>query len=97
MKKSTKTPAERIATVEKAVRARVDGREAVAKRTVWSLEIGPVRARCLWRGRDFVVQIRGPKGWNPEVGHGKDALALLRTVTRSKGLEDALAEKVSSL
>jgi hypothetical protein len=76
-----------------AVRARVEGKSAVARRTVWRLDVGLVTARCLRDGDSFVVQVRGPAGWNPAVGRGPDATKLLQAVARSPGVASAVAER----
>ena len=45
---------------DKALRARVEGREAVAARTSWQLDVRGFRVRCLREGPGaFQVQVRG--------------------------------------
>jgi len=79
---------------ESAMRARVDGRAKVAARTVWTLEIGALTARCLRQDDGtFIVQGRTSKGWTAEIGKGADAQTLLVCVVKSKGVATALAAK----
>jgi hypothetical protein len=82
---------------DQAVRARVDGRTAVARRTVWQLEVGPLRMRCIATSVEctyegdpikptsaYIVQSRDPKnGWTGVVGAGDDPAELLRRVSGS--------------
>jgi hypothetical protein len=79
--------------MDQGVRARVDGKTKTAARTAWSLEIGPLRARCL-REDDgsYVVQGRTEKGWSTEIGKGTDPLVLLKTVANSKGVARILGQ-----
>lgn len=84
------------------VRARVAGREAVARRTVWQLDIGAFRVRCVASPveRDdngepikpasaYVVQNRDPKnGWTNMVGAGDDPAELLRRLVGSAGVAE---------
>ncbi len=46
-----------------ATRARVAGKMAVAARTVWQLDIGQMRIRCLWQDDHYELQARTEKGW----------------------------------
>jgi len=74
---------------DKAMRARVAGREATEERTVWKLDVPPLRYRCL---RDeklnpngtprFTVEIRDADGkWGKvfESNNARNALALVTT------------------
>lgn len=81
-----------MSAADKAMRARVEGRNKTAARTMWTVLIGDRFAlRCLARddGR-FDVQVRGPNGWQP-LFPGDDPLAMLRAVSTSKTVEGALA------
>src|SRR5271167_1278585 len=86
-----------MTTSDSAVRARVAGREAVARRTVWQLDIGPFRMRCVASPVEtgdngepikpasaYIVQNRDPKdGWTNIVGTGDDPAELRRRVSGS--------------
>lgn len=74
------------------VSARADGKAAVLSRTVWRLDVGPVSARCLKENNEFIVQVKGPKGWNRAVGRGPYALALLKATAASAGVRTAIEE-----
>lgn len=73
-----------LAVEDAGVRARVDGKTAIAARTVWALEVGGARFRCLREQGGYVVQARTRKGWTAEVCKGPDAAELLRQVACSK-------------
>jgi hypothetical protein len=81
-------------TTDAAVRARVAGREAVAAKTVWQLDLGPVRARCVRQGEaEYVVQGRMSNGWTTVILRGTDPVELLRQVAGSIGVRKAIEGK----
>lgn len=70
--------------MDDAVRARVAGKEAMARRTAWLLEAGQLRVRCVRLRADsdvFVVQLRDKNGWhtapNDTPARGVNPYALL--------------------
>lgn len=77
--------------------ARSAGKEAVGARTVWFVDIGPLRARCLLDGEGYVVQARTSRGWTDTIGRGADALELLRRLMSSAGMAKAMAASVASV
>jgi hypothetical protein len=76
---------------DSAMRARVAGKERTAARTVWSVEIGPLRARCLRDGDGYLVQGRTERGWSDEIARGTGPLDLLRLIVGSVGVAKAVA------
>jgi hypothetical protein len=62
---------------EAAMRKRVEGKQAVQARTVWALEVGCIKLRCLSEGAEFVVQGRDSSGWH-KITSGKSSADLLR-------------------
>lgn len=79
---------------DKGMRARVDGRTAMAQRVVWQLEIGPLRARCVGIGVNaFEVYGRTDRGWTDKIGDGPDPVELLRKVTASTGVRKAITDR----
>lgn len=65
-----------------AMRRRNEGKLAVQRRVVWSLEVGSIRLRCLKNAPvevppSFIVQCHDGKRWQ-EVVRGTDSKALLR-------------------
>lgn len=78
----------RSTPTEEGVRARVAGRVDIATRTVWKLEIGDLRVRCVREedGSTLIVQANDGAGWNNEVTRGTDAYQLLQAVVASKGV-----------
>jgi hypothetical protein len=81
-------------TSDEAVRARVTGREAVADKTVWQLNAGPLRARCVHEGGPaYVVQGYTYKGWTAVIFRGTDPVELLRQVAGSIGVRKAIEGK----
>ena len=74
------------------------------ERTVWQIEVGGLRMRCIaspvestYEGNPirpvsaYVVQMQDPKnGWTLPVGTGNDAAELLRRVVSSEAVAKAL-------
>lgn len=93
---------------DEGVRARVAGREAVARRTVWQLDIGPLRMRCIatpvestYEGNPitptsaYIVQSRDPQnGWTGVVGTGDDPAELLRRAVGSTAVAKFIQKMV---
>ena len=50
------------------VRARSDGKDRVAAATVWSVDVGGLRVRCLRVEGGYVAQARTPRGGPPRSG-----------------------------
>ena len=74
-----------------AVRARVEGRLKTAGKTVWSLECGGLRLRCLRADvGGFIVQAHDGSRWG-ELTKGSDAHKLLIDVASSKSIAEFLA------
>lgn len=72
------------------------GRQRVQNQTVWTLSVGNLQARCVRNGdKDFVVQGRGDKGWTENIGSGEDPVELLRRVTASKGVANAVEQQAA--
>lgn len=84
-------------TTDKAVQARVAGKELVAKRTIWQLEIGHSRFRCVWTGTDFTVQHRTDKGWSEGLAHWADPADALRRVACCKAAETIVRTRQAKL
>jgi hypothetical protein len=75
-----------------AMRARVSGKEAVARKTVWTLTVREARLRCVAEPLMYVVQLRNPdKGWQT-VKAGKDANKLLAYTMSQPSLQKMLLE-----
>ena len=79
-----------------ATRARWEGRQAIALRTLWQLTAGPVSLRCVIRTGDFSggvleVQARTDKGWTRIIATGDDAFELLQRVTVTSSMKKALS------
>jgi hypothetical protein len=68
-----------------AVRARVEGRMKTASKTVWSLECGGLRLRCLRADGGFIVQVHDGSRWG-ELTKGSDAHKLLVDVASSNSV-----------
>lgn len=80
-----------MSAADKAMRARVEGRQKTAARMLWSLTIGGVALRCLAAGEfGYEVQARGPSGWQPLFAD-EDPLAMLKAVVLTSTVEEALA------
>lgn len=84
-------------TEDDAVRARNEGKDAVARRTIWILEIGGLKVRCLLENQTmFVVQVRTEGSWRREIARGPDALRLLRTIAGTTLASIAVAEAMTA-
>ena len=63
---------------DRAVRARVDGKQETERRTAWRIDVGAIAIRCVWRVERFVVETRaGGRTWE-RIADGPDATVLLR-------------------
>jgi hypothetical protein len=74
---------------------RWEGRAATAEKTVWTVAIGDFQARCLRREKDYLVQMRGPKGWTEVLGCGPDPSSLLRRVVGSDFAATAISKRAN--
>jgi len=80
-----------IEAADKAMRARVSGKQDTARRTVWQLNIGDLRLRCLSVSCGHVVQIRSAKGWESvDAGRSANPLSLLRAVLQLRAVASEL-------
>lgn len=82
---------------DNATRARWEGRQATAMRTLWQLTAGQVSLRCVIRTGDvsggaLEVQARTSKGWNKVIATGDDAFQLLQRVTTTASMRKAMSE-----
>lgn len=77
-----------MATVGDAAHARARGKAMVADRTVWLLDLGTIRVRCLRSDNQFEIQIRASAsaGWY-EVARARTAWGALKHVASSKLIE----------
>lgn len=83
---------QRTRSDDDAVRARVAGRVAIANRTVWNIEIGPCRFRCVLDSRLclYVMEARQPGGGYDEIGRGTDPRELLGRLAFSDAVKRLL-------
>lgn len=82
---------------DEAVRARNAGKDAVAMRTIWSVDLAGLRFRCLADMRTFVVQIRQGT-WQELSGfRGRDPVEMLNRLTSSHYIAELLRMRVSKL
>jgi hypothetical protein len=73
------------------MRARVAGKERMAQRTAWQLDVGPLRLRCVFitTGVGFLVQVHNGKTWKATETAGPDPAKLLRGIAGSVGVTRA--------
>jgi hypothetical protein len=77
---------------DEAMRKRVAGRVAIASRTVWNIEVGPCRFRCVLDSRLclYVMEARQPEGGYDEIGRGTDPQELLARLAFSEAAKRLL-------
>lgn len=72
-------------------RARAAGKAAIAASTVWSLQIGPLKLRCIKSLTGlFVVQGLAHRNVYTEITSGDDPIALLRKTVMSDVVNKAV-------
>jgi len=78
---------------DKAVQARVEGRQRMAARTMWKLEAGPLQLRCVKDGPDdFHLEAKSEKGWGKFGPQSVHPLALLRVAVQLSAVSKVLHE-----
>jgi len=71
-------------------KAMVAGKQATQARTVWQLEVGEARFRCLRQKVGFTVQVRGPTGAWETFCRGERQLQLLFRLVESDTMVELL-------
>lgn len=66
-------------------------------RTLWQLDIGNIRTRCVSVEDGFAVQGRTDHGWTTVLAKGTDPTALLQSLVNSATVHNALAERARSV
>ncbi len=83
---------------DKAMRARVDGRQKKAALVVWQLTVGPLQFRCVRNRTDsFQMETRSDKGWGKMGLPVNNPLSLLRFLASHMAVEGALRDITRNL
>lgn len=80
-----------------AVRRRNEGKDAVARREVWRLEVAGFRVRCLADGDEYLLQARVAGEWKEEVFRGRDPQTLLVAFVHSQALGLVITERARAV
>ena len=83
---------------DKAVRARVAGRQTVAEKILWQLNVGDFRVRCIPHTVEagaYIVEARIDGVWRAHLCFGKDPVELLQRVAKTSATTQAIREMLT--